>query len=220
MSHITRDPDTGQFVSQETGHVGRFRDYTFQHVKSQYRVSAGDLPGAFPISEEDIRTTELDDILHRGERAELVALQLHHLYAAVPGTSSAEGNIEAMFELSTGTGSQMVTLEDRDSGSVGDVTTLHWVSDDPDILYFASIYGENSFADTASGIGGGADTGSLGPETVHYPREFGACPDFDERDEISESWRVNVPGAAEPTDSLIEWGADYSLVFAVEERDR
>jgi hypothetical protein len=226
MPHIRRDPETGQFVSYETGHtfaVERFRDYEFVHVRTRYDVDAADLPGAFPITEEDIHVTELEDVLDRDERADLVAFNLHSLQATVPGTSSAENSLQARWELSLGTGSEMVTNSDEDftadTGDSGVVDKAEVDSDNPDILYFAQWTAEGGFGDSTNGLGAGPDAPVL-EDNVHYPREFGACPGLDERDDITESFRLVDMGSADISDSLIMLTASYTLVFAVEERER
>lgn len=218
-----RDPETGQFVAGSTMHsdVERFRDYEFLHVHNRYDVDAADLPGAFAIQEEDIVSVDFSDILDRDERADLVALQIHSLQASVPGTSSAESALNARWELGIGAGSLMVTSGDVDSssndaGSSGVVDINEWAADSPDVLYFASWVSEGGYADSTNGLGGGPDQPVISDQ-VHYPREFGACPIFDERDEISESFLLTDQGGADISDSLIILDASYSLVFGVSE---
>jgi len=218
LPHIQRDPETGQFVSSSTGHVQRFRDYEFQHVHSEYDIDASDLPGSLPLEEPDIRVLSMDDLLHRDERADLVALNLHSLQASIPGTSTAESTLKVLWELSTGAGARLVEVGDAnftaDTGVSGAIDSQFWDSDDPDILYFADWNAEAGFSDTGNSVAAGPDAPVL-EDQVHFPREFGACPEFDERDEITESFRLESPGDADISDSLINLQAAYSLVFAV-----
>jgi hypothetical protein len=220
MPHITRDPETGRFVSSEAGHIERFRDFMFQHVHNSYSVSAGDVPGSFPIEESDISTIEMDDLLHRDERADLVRLNIHALQSSVPGTSSAESALETRFELTLGAGDEMVLTEDQtvdnNTGSSGVVDRIQAVSDNPDVLWFGQWTAEGGFADTSSGPGGGPDQPVITDE-IDYPRDFGACPTLDHRDEITESFQLDDEGSADISDSLVNLDVSYSLVFAVYE---
>lgn len=215
-----RDPETGQYVSG--ARATHWDDYEFVHVSSEYGVSASDLPGSFPIAESDIRSVSLDDIMDRDERADLVAVFVHALQASVTGTSSAESSLETHWELHAGVGDELVLRDDRDytadTGSSGVVSTSFWESDSPDPLYHAHWVSEASFADSSSGVGGGADAPVLS-EALNYPREFGSCPTFDDRDEITESLFLANPGSANIDDSQIDVYASYTLVFGVHERD-
>lgn len=217
---VYRDPETGQYVSDDGTMPARYDDYEFQHIHSRYTVPADELPGAFPLTETDITATNLDDVLDRHERAELVTLQVHSLQASVPGTSSAESALGARFELRAGVGDELIQTDDRtttaNAGESGVVTAENWDSDSPDALYFASWVAEGGFADSTNGLGGGPDQTVLS-ETVHYPREFGACPEFDDRDDITESFRLADLGGADISDSLIVLDVSYTLVFAVHE---
>jgi len=215
-----RDPETGQFMAGGTAH--HYDDYEFQHVHSRYTVPASELPGAFPIAESDINSTNLDDLLDREERAELVAVLVHSLQAAVPGTSSAESVIEGRFELRAGVGDELILTEDRerdtDEGSSGVVDRQIWESDSPDMLYSASLFAEGGFSDTGNSVAAGPDAPVL-DQSIHFPRDFGACPEFDDRDEITESFFLSNPGSGDISDSFIAIQASYSLVFAVHDRD-
>jgi len=216
---VHRDPDTGQYVAGSHG-VDRFGDYEFQHIANQYKIDAADVPGAFAVQESDINVVEMDDLLHRDERADLVALDVHSLQASVPGTSSAESALIARWELGLGAGDELILPEDQqaddDTGSSGVVDKRSWDSDSPDVLYDAHWIAEGGYADTSSGLGGGPDQPII-TDSVHYPREFGACPDLDQRDEITESFFLSDRGGADISDSLVELRAAYSLVFAVHE---
>lgn len=217
-----RDPETGQFVSG-AGRPTSYRDYEFKHVRSHYDVDAGDLPGAFPIEEEAIRTVDLDDCLHRDELADLVLLNIHALQASIPGTSSAESSLEARWELSLDHSSEMVLETDQDTGTDGGdsgvIDTAFAEADNPDILFFGEWSAEGSFADSAGGLGGGPDA-PLIQSQIDFPATFGACPRLDDRDEVVESFRFNDQGSADISDSLIQLSVAYTLVFAVEEGDR
>jgi hypothetical protein len=217
MAH--RDPETGRFVADSD--VDRFTDYEFQHIANQYVVDAADLPGAFPIEESDLNIVDMDDLLHRDERADLVALNVHSIQATVPGTSSAESALLVRWELTLGAGDEMVLSEDAqidtNTGSSGVIDKASWDSDSPDILYSAHWVAEGGYADSTNGLGGGPDQPVI-TDSVHYPREFGACPDLDERDDISESILLADRGGADISDSLIQINVVYSLVFAVHER--
>jgi len=214
-----RDPETGQFVAG-TG-ATHFDDYEFVHVNSQYSVSSGDLPDAFPIEESDIREISLDDIMDRDERADLVAIVIHALQASVPGTTSAEAALEARWELHAGVGDEMILPGDGDfdvdSGSSDVVDIFAWHSDSADVLYHANWEAEGGFADSTNGLGGGPDAPVL-DQTVNYPREYGSCPTFDDRDEITESFFLEDTGGAGISDSLVRLKASYTLVFAVRDR--
>lgn len=220
---VVRDPDTGQFQSVKSGAgVDRFRDYEFVHVKNEYVVPAADLPGAFPVEVSDITTVEMDDVLDRDERADLVALNLHALQASVPGTTSAEASLNAGWELTLGAGDEMVLEEDQatEIDADGTVVNAHRAkSDNPDILYHAFWNAEGGFADSTNGLGGGPDAPII-TDNVHYPRDYGACPDLDERDELTESIHLDDEGGADISDSLINLDVSYTVVFAVEELDR
>lgn len=222
---VHRDPETGQFTSG-TGMAmaERFTDYEFQHVQSEYRVPAADLPGAFPIDEEDLVTVELDDVLHRDERADLVAVRVHSLQASIPGTASAETGLDVSWELSLGAGSEMIVGSDKDftaddAGTSGVMNIDQWQSDSPDVLAFYSWIAEGGFADSTNGLGGGPDQPVI-TDDVHYPAEYGTCPELDDRDEITESLTLNDTGSADISDSLVIVEASYSLVFAVHEEAR
>lgn len=221
---VYRDPETGQFVSGTDGASRDYRDYEFQHIRTEWNVDAADLPGAFPIVEEDIHVVDMEDLLHRDERAELVGVFLHALQAVIPGTTTAEASIRAEFELGIGQGSKLLENNDRDDyrGSAGESGVANistWANDDPDVLYHAGWWAEGGFGDSTNGMGAGPDQPVL-QETTHFPRDFGACPSLDERDEISESWKVTNPTGADVSDSEIGLLAAYSLVFAVEEEAR
>jgi hypothetical protein len=216
---VHRDPETGLFVSDDHS-VDRYSDFEHQHVHSSYDVDAADLPGAFPIQESDIRVVDLDDLLDRNERADLIMLEIHGIQASVPGTTTTEAALRAAIEIGIGAGDRMILAEDRDdstdTGSSGVVDRNLWESDSPDTLYFAEWISEGSFGDTANGVGAGADAPVLEDET-HFPRDYGTCPEFDERDEITESIVLDEVGGAGIDDSLIELNVSYSLVFAIEE---
>jgi hypothetical protein len=199
-----------------------FDEHEFKHVRSSFNVDASDLPGAFPIDESDIRVIGLEDIMDRDERADLVAVQVHGLQASVPGTSSAESALLVRWELRAGPGDELIATNDSDftdnSGESGVVDTNFWTSDSPDALFFASWVAEGGFADTSSGLGGGPDQPVIESER-NFPRELGSCPEFDDRDEITESLYLNDLGGADISDSSIFLEASYSLVFAVRDRD-
>lgn len=219
---VHRDPETGQYVADDGMKMAHYADYVFQHVHSEYQVPAGDLPGAFPIQESDIRVIPLDDLLDRQERADLVAIQIHALQASVPGTSSAESGLEARFELRAGVGDELVLNEDRntgtDQGSSGVVDTRFWDSDSPDVLYFADWTAEGGFGDSTNGLGAGPDQPVLDAD-IHFPRDFGSCPQFDDRDEITESFYLDDLGGADISDSLVRLDISYTLIFSVHDRD-
>lgn len=217
---VYRDPETGLFQSGDDDDYD-YRDYEFQHVHSQYEVPADELPAALPIEESDIRSTNLDDLLDRNERADLVAVVVHSLQAAGTGTFSEETSLEARFELRAGVGSELVTAEDGNDEQVGDedvVNATFWESDSPDVLYHAAWYSSAGFNDTAGGTGAGSDQPVL-DQDVHFPREFGSCPQFDDRDEITESIYLNDTESAVADDGEIALEASYTLVFAVHDRD-
>jgi len=223
IPHITRDPDTGQFVSGSHGFAAeRYTDFEYVHNQSIYDIDAEDLPGSFPVVETDINVVDLDDIMDRHERANLVMLRLNALQASVPGTSSAESALETRYELGVGAGSEMVenadTQFDQNVGSSGAVDRRIAESDSADVLFHASWIAEGSFADSASGLGGGPDTPVMS-ESVHYPNEFGVCPAFDDRDEITESFRFTDVGSADISDSVINLETNWTLVFGITERD-
>jgi hypothetical protein len=217
---VHRDPQTGQFIAG--GSPAHYDDFEFQHVHSRYAVPASELPGAFPIAESDINSTDLDDLLDRDERAELVAVLVHSLQAAVPGTSSAESVIEGRFELRAGVGDELILPEDRDrdtdAGSSSAIDRRIWDSDSPDMLYSASLFAEGGFSDTGNSVAAGPDAPVL-DQSIHFPRDFGACPEFDDRDSITESVFVSNPGSGDISDSFITIQASYTLVFAVHERE-
>lgn len=222
---VHRDPETGQFVSGPASHsqIERFSDYEFVHVHNEYNIDASDLPGSLPVLEENAAVIDLDSVLDRDELADLIMLDVHGIQASIPGTSSAESSLRASLEIGVGTGSRMLSSQDRDdaendSGSSGVLDFAKWSSDSPDVLWFADWNAEASFADSSSGLGGASDAPVLDGR-MHFPREFGACPAFDERDEISESFKFSSVGSADISDSLIRLTTAYSLVFAVEERE-
>jgi hypothetical protein len=99
------------------------------------------------------------------------------------------------------------------------VTEQFWQSDDPGILYHAGWIAEGSFSDTGNSVAGGADAPVLDQDS-HYPRDYAACPRYDDRDEITESFRLRNPGSTPIEDSLIKLEVAYSLVFLVHEADR
>lgn len=215
-----RDPETGQFVAGSGG--SHWDDYEFVHMNTKYKIDAGDLPGAFPINESDIRSTSLDDLLDRDERADLVAIQVHGLQASVPGTSSAESALQVGWELHAGVGDEMILGPDGDfTGNTGDsevIDKTEWQSDSPDVLYFAAWTAEGGFADSTNGLGGGPDQPVL-DQDLNMPREYGSCPTFDDRDEITESFYMDDAGSADISDSLVHLRASYTLVFRVHDRD-
>lgn len=216
MPHVTRDPETGQFTTMDHG-PERYNDYEQLHISSQYTVNAGDLPGAFPITETDINVVEFSDLLDRDERADLVMIQVHSIQASVPGTSSAESALKAGFELSLGPGSEMLETSDSSTETQGVVDARYWDSDSPDVLYFANWVAEGGFADSTNGLGGGPDA-PIQNDDVHFVKDFGTCPSLDDRDEITESIRLADVGGADISDSLIQVQVSYSLVFNVHER--
>lgn len=223
MAHqVVRDPETGQFQSV-SGQDARFSDFEFKHIHSRYDVDAADLPGAFTVNEGDINSLPLDDVLHRDQRADLIMLNLHSLQAAVDGTASAENALEASWELRIGDGDAMVLNEDRtidnDIGSSGVVDRHFWESEDPDILYFANWTAEGGYGDSTNGLGAGPDAPVLADQ-IHYPAEFGTCPELDRRDDITESIRFDDVGGADISDSIIHLRAAYTLVFNVRDLDR
>lgn len=223
LKMVHRDPETGQFVSSGGHQLAQsYRDYEFKHVRSHYDVDAADLPGAFPIEEEAIRTVSLDDCLHRDELADLVMLNIHALQASVPGTASAENSLEARWELSLDHSSEMVLGTDQDTGTDGGdsgvIDTAFSESDNPDILFFGEWSAEGGYADSTNQLGGGPDA-PLIQNQLNYPAEFGVCPRLDDRDEVVESFRFQDQGGADISDSLIQLSAAYTLVFAVEEAD-
>jgi hypothetical protein len=140
----------------------------------------------------------------------------------VPGTSSAESALACRWELHAGAGS--ATVEDVDSetrrniGSDDALNVESWESDSQDVLYHAHWVAEGSFADTSSGLGGGPDQPAL-DQDINYPREYGSCPTFDDRDEVTESIHLDQLGGADISDSLVSVSASYTLVFRVHDRD-
>jgi len=216
---LPRGPD-GQFLSHDE--VVDYRDFEFQHVSNKYSIAADELPAAFPILEEDITAVKLDDLLHREERADLVAVMVHTLQGSVSGTSSAESALEVNWELNIGNGSNLTLENDRDTtdnaGNSGVVTIESAESDDPNTLYHGAWVAEGGFSDTATGVAAGPDQAVIDAD-VHYPRDYGACPRLDDRDEITESFHLNFIGGADITDSRVELRVSYTLVFAVHDDD-
>jgi hypothetical protein len=201
--------------------MAAFDDYEFVSGRTRFKVNASDLPGSLPIQEDDIRELSLNDVLDRHERADLVAVIVHDLQASVPGTASAECPIEAGWELHAGVGSSMILGDDAETttgaGESGVVDYGAAESDSPDVLAFARWVAEGGFNDSGN-TAAGPDQPVINHD-INYPRDYGSCPTFDDRDTVTESIYLGNVGSADVSDSLILLISAYTLVFAVHERD-
>lgn len=206
-----RDPETGQFVSG--GATRSYRDYSVTNVMADYRLSAAESPGAFPV----IETVPLGDAvpdLHHDQRASLTHGQAH-MQATVPGTLTEESTLLAVMELSLDADPAIADENLAFQEQANDVGALNRRSlvnvDEPDVLFNQFEVNEGSFADATTGVGGGADQ-KTPPIVKAFP---GGGPVVDRRDNLY--WHISADDylAAAISDSATEFTLAALLYWQV-----
>lgn len=185
---VTRDPQTGQFRSGES-----FDDVEVVSFKAAVGIPAADLGGAAAFAGgsdavfEGVPLIDYDDVVDRNES--LVLLSGHHaLVVYENSTSTADGSVRAMVEVSASPSRQVAGALGGQSDvadEAGGVDLLHRSqSDTIDVLGRPmTAVGQAPFSDGTTGVGGGGSAGedSVDLEGADLPREVA---EFHPRDEL------------------------------------
>lgn len=184
MSHIVRDPDTGQFVDVEEAEPRSIEVVNFEATTG---VTAANLGGAtsFTGTREDWNGLELidyDDVIDRDEVAVLMEAS-HMLNVFTNPTQTADGFVMAAAAPMTQEAlSDAVILQAPSQPLTGDVLADTSVDDTIDVVGRPLMTGTGAqFSDGATGVGGSAAAGTDDYQSDLWPDIIGF---FHPRDEL------------------------------------
>jgi hypothetical protein len=211
-----RDPQTGQFVSSGSTGLG-YDDHEVQTITSNYELEAAQADGTEENNVEPAAVWEPAGGLNRGQKAELVAFHLRTWQSVIEVTQSAEGQTFQRFELTDGATSHTVDNQDKIGGQTpalenSDVqgNYFEYVGGDR-IIYHGQQTGAGSFADSATGVAGGADHVATSA-FVNYRHQFGQGPIMDRNDQLYEHISLDVVNV---DDASAEMDIAYALYWRV-----
>jgi hypothetical protein len=193
-----RDPQTGEFVSQE-----HYDDIEVVTWGVSVGVEASNLGGSTgfggeaPQEFEGAQVIDYDEIVDRNEMLRLVEAQ-HVISVYVNSTETADGIVAASVEMSADPSLSPATQEITTPGtaqSVGDddvVTAGNAPETDDSIDLIGrplTAVGTGPFSDSGTGVGGGGAAGHDEYVSTVWPAEFGV---FHPRDECFVNGRIQA----------------------------
>lgn len=187
-----RDPQTGQFVSDNSNSMG-YDDIEVVSATGAFTVAAAQLDGSTgqgygQASEfEGVEIVDYDEVVDRNESLVLLSAS-HRLTVSGVSTSTADGTVRAEIEVSASPSLQAASEVVLDGG-VADVTGDFNIGnggqtfdDSIDVLGRPLLaIGTSPFSDGGSGVGG---AGTAGEDSVELRNPPGAMAEFHPRDEL------------------------------------
>lgn len=196
---VHRDPKTGQFVADGQS-FDDIETMTFSH---HFRMEAADLDGTaggtMPQGEafQGYQIIDLDELLDRHERAELISAD-HHMALMAPSTRTADGTVAASIEVSASPTQQIAGNMGPTGDNIGgDDYPLYGDGGTVDTMDLVgrplhAITG-GPFSDGASGVGG-SNTGATDEVKVD---DLPGGYEVDGRDELYLNGGMEVSNIAD-----------------------
>lgn len=213
-----RDPKTGKFVSG--GEVADWNDLQVVTGSLTSVIPAADLSGSKnedKVVGEDAEIVDFSPVLGRNEVFEAVHMTAE-VNLSMPRTATAESSGELEWAIATDYDREEATLSGGHYAGVvhrsaGIVDVNQHQTDETSYLAIGRLAATNSFADSATGLGGGSDWDR---ERVELPflERFGVGPRFDEDDEIASPHTLAYDGIS---DHAIAGSIDLMMYGVIEE---
>lgn len=193
-----------------------WHDFEHQLLNVQYSLldSGMDASGGFQRFDNYIQVEPAGG-LHRGEVAELVAVETQHFSVQID--DAQDGNFGtrpgwATFEFQASSqGFTFQTINDDQPDNT--VVDVELSNDGEDTFWFDKAFCSHPFTDTANGISDNGDS-FVHNRLRHYRRDFGMGPLFFENDHIED--HASVSSERIDTDT-VTGRAEYRLVWNVME---
>lgn len=201
---MARDPETGQFVSDDSDTVTDYDIYDVQHFRRDIAIPAASNDGSTGAHggqrrNEFMRLMDAAGGLNRGWVADLVRLE-GKLLAWINSTQTADGTVQAFAQITSGNTSGDLTTVQTTGSTVDDgpfeVLKGAGSDVDSDLIMFLDAVGYGPITDGTNGVGGAGAAGE-DKDVIQFDPDDG--PTFGHDDDISldiELAQWNVADAA------------------------
>jgi len=204
----------------ETEVQGRLEDYgdlIVQNIGTFLKIPAANLPNAEPADAIVNTHDVMGDVDRYGaDEAVLLAQDLRCLEAALPGTYSAETDIEFWYELSFNSNrSEAEYLEDGNFANAAYGTSSNRYDRSEvgnDVLYWTWGHTFAQYADSSTGTGGGGDSFRIEDEK-NYVHEVGVMPEVSARENLNEHLKIENRNSATPEDGVFTFNTSWQLYW-------
>lgn len=194
--------------------VSDFGDVIVQNLTSTLTIRPNALPNALPIGLEPYaRHDVMGDVSRYGaDEGRLLAQRLTNLQISIGGANTQEVAVGFLYQLSFDAGLPEPEAEQLQfAAGTGTARFADYV--DNDVLYLSRGMTEGSFADSAAGVGGGADAYQT-QHRVNYLEEVGVLPEATPRDTLFESvYLAPIEDVTAPDNSPISVHTSYQLYW-------
>jgi len=194
-----------------------YGDLVVQNLGSDLTVPAANNPNIYKAEGVLNRHDVMGSVDRYGaDEGVLLAQRLRMLEVALPGTYTAESDINFVYQLGfdgDGLKRDLTVGGEFAGGEFGANASIRDTNEvNNDVLYWTQGTATNQYADSATGVGGGADTFRTEDET-NYLHDVGVLPEVSAREDLNEYLILDNRNSATPEDGQVQVHSSWQLYW-------